>query len=205
MNAKLYFVYGPMNCGKSLFLSAKAYNFKERGISCLVLKSTLDTRDSMDVIKSRALNTETECTPIAPEDNILEFFENEFKYDFYKWVLVDEAQFLTPEQVDQLGYVVDEYNINVICYGLRTDFQTKLFPGSKRLFEIADKIEEMKSTCQCGNKASVNARIDSEGYVVNEGEQVECGAEDKYVTLCRACYNIAIDNHCKISEIPMYR
>ena len=186
--SKLYFYYGCMNCGKSLSLLSKAYGFRERGIDVLLIKSTIDTRDS-GVIRSRALSVEEQCLPISQEDNVFVKVSQALSDGpDYKWVLVDECQFLTEQQVDQLAKVVDILNINVICYGLRTDFQTKLFPGSKRLFEIADKMEEMKSTCKCGNRASVNARMDDKGRIVTEGTQVECGSEDKYVTLCRKCF-----------------
>lgn len=187
--SKLYFYYGAMNCGKSLSLLSKAYGFRERGIDVLLIKSTIDTRDS-GVICSRALSVEEPCLSISKDDNVfVKVSQALSEGPDYKWILVDECQFLTPEQVDQLAKVVDVLNISVICYGLRTDFQTHLFPGSQRLFEICDKIEEMKSTCKCGNRASINARIDSSGRIVTEGEQVSCGGEDKYVTLCRKCYN----------------
>ena len=104
------------------------------------------------------------------------------------WILIDEAQFLTTAQVDQLARVVDDYGSNVICYGLRTDFQTHLFEGSKRLFEIADSIDEIKSTCSCGRKTIVNARIDKDGNILTDGDQVEIGGNDKYVALCRNCW-----------------
>ena len=104
------------------------------------------------------------------------------------WVLVDEAQFLTKEQVDQLARVVDDYGVNVVCYGLRTDFQSHVFEGSLRLFELADTIDEIKSTCSCGRKTIINARIDSNGDVVSDGNQVEIGGDDKYVALCRRCW-----------------
>ena len=105
------------------------------------------------------------------------------------WMLVDEAQFLTPEQVDQLAKVVDDFGCNVMCFGLRTDFRTSLFPGSRRLFEIADSIEEVKSTCSCGRKTIVNARIDKDGNIITEGEQVEIGGNDRYMSLCRKCWS----------------
>ena len=196
--AKLYFKWGVMNSGKSLEILSRNYNFKERGIGTLVMKSTLDIRDS-SIIKSRALNTEERCVPITPEDDIYKTIVRyvaariEAACPEIKWVIVDEAQFLSEQQVDQLARIVDELDINVLCYGLRTDFQTKLFPGSKRLFEIADKFEEMRSTCQCGERASVNVRIDNEGKVVTEGPQVECGSEDRYITLCRKCYKKSIE------------
>ena len=196
--AKLYFKWGVMNSGKSLEILSRNYNFKEREIGTLVMKSTLDIRDS-NIIKSRALNTEEKCVPITPSDDVYKTIVRyiaariEAGLPEIKWVIVDEAQFLIEEQVDQLANIVDELDINVLCYGLRTDFQTKLFPGSKRLFEIADKFEEMRSTCRCGERASVNVRIDKDGKVVTEGPQVECGSEDKYITLCRKCYKKAID------------
>ena len=186
--AKLYFYYGAMNCGKSLSLLSKAYGFRERGIDVLLIKSTVDTRDQ-GVIHSRALNVEEPCLSITQDDDVFVKVTHALSDGpEYKWILVDECQFLTEKQVDQLSKIVDVLNINIICYGLRTDFQTKLFPGSKRLFEIADKFEEMKSTCKCGNRASVNARIDSHGNIVTTGPQVECGCEDRYVTLCRKCF-----------------
>lgn len=197
--AKLYFKWGVMNSGKSLEILSRNYNFKERGIGTLVMKSTLDIRDS-NIIKSRALNTEEKCVPITPSDDVYKTIVRyiaariEAGLPEIKWVIVDEAQFLIEEQVDQLANIVDELDINVLCYGLRTDFQTKLFPGSKRLFEIADKFEEMRSTCRCGERASVNVRIDKDGKVVTEGPQVECGSEDKYITLCRKCYKKAIED-----------
>lgn len=186
--SKLYFRYGCMNSGKSLFLLASAHNFKSRGVGCMILKSSIDTRDS-GVIKSRALSDEgTTCEIIDQDTDVFNYVRNMISPGC-KWILVDEAQFLTPEQVDDLARIVDVLDVNVICYGLRTDFRTMLFPGSKRLFEIADSFEELKATCSCGNKASINARINSEGDIVTEGEQIDCGAEDKYITLCRKCYN----------------
>lgn len=186
--AKLYFYYGAMNCGKSLSLLSKAYGFRERGIDVLLVKSTVDTRDS-GVIRSRALAVEEQCLAVSQDDNVfVKITQALSDGPDYKWILVDECQFLTERQVDELAKVVDVLSINVICYGLRTDFQTHLFPGSKRLFEVCDKIEEMKSTCKCGNRASVNARLDKNGKIVTEGAQVDCGSEDKYITLCRKCF-----------------
>ena len=117
---------------------------------------------------------------------LVEMFESEGRLQ--EWVLIDESQFLTAEQVDQLAQVVDDYGVNVMCYGLRTDFQTHLFEGSRRLFELADTIDEIKSTCTCGRKTIVNARIDRNGDVILDGEQVEIGGDDKYMAMCRRCY-----------------
>lgn len=182
--AKLYFRYGCMNSGKSMFLLATAHNFQERRIPFAVLKSSVDTRDE-GVIYSRAIG-KRKCITVTSEDN-LRAVVTELKVK-PEWVLVDEAQFLTEAQVGQLASVVDDMCINVMCYGLRTDFQTHLFEGSKRLFELADNIEELKSSCSCGRKNVINARIDPEGRILTEGRQILTGAEDAYVAVCRRCY-----------------
>lgn len=189
MSAKLYYFYGTMNCGKSMILLAKAYNFQERNIPFLIIKSRIDTRDGKDIIHSRSLG-DRECVGVDPKDNVFKVIETEMlqQQKNFKWILVDEAQFLTEKQVDELTEIVDKHNINVMCYGLRTDFKTHLFPGSKRLFEVADTIEELKSTCSCGAKNIYNARIDMYGDIVLEGKQVEVGGEDKYMSMCRKCY-----------------
>ena len=158
-------------------------------IPFLIIKSRIDTRDGKDVIHSRSLG-DRECIGIEPSDNVLNVVETEMinQHKLFKWILVDEAQFLTEKQVDELTEIVDKHGINVICYGLRTDFQTHLFPGSKRLFEVADTIEELKSTCSCGNKTIYNARFNSFGTMVTEGAQVEVGGDDRYTSICRKCY-----------------
>ena len=188
MSAKLIFYHAPMNSGKSAQLQMKAHNYDERGVSYVILKSSIDSRDSDGVIHSRPLG-DVKCTIISPKDNLFNtvstLMEERGKI---KYVLVDEAQFLTEKQVDQLTDVVDYLNINVICYGLRTDFKTRLFPGSKRLFEVADSFKEIESTCSCGEKSLYNARIDSNGDVVTEGAQVEVGGEERYMAMCRKCY-----------------
>lgn len=181
---KLIFYYGCMNAGKSMLLLAKAYNFEERGIPYVIFKSSIDTRDK-GVIHSRPLG-DKECCTITPEES---FFEKiDLANTDVKWLLVDEAQFLTEKQVDELALLVDEFDINVICYGLRTDFQTHLFPGSRRLFEIADTFEEIKSQCEDGNKNIFNARIDQNGNIVTSGEQIQVGAEDSYKSVSRKEY-----------------
>ena len=195
--AKLLFKYGCMNAGKSMLLLAQAYNFEERGIPYAIYKSSIDTRDK-GVIHSRPLG-DKECATIAPDES---FFD---KYDWYntniKWLLIDEAQFLTEDQVDQLGDIVDFCGINVICYGLRTDFKTHLFPGSRRLFEIADSFEEIKSECSDGNKNIFNARIDSSGKFVTNGKQVEVGSEDRYLSVSRKLYKTKLLNQeLKVQE-----
>ena len=196
---KLYFYYGCMGSGKSLQLLATAYNFEERKIPYVIFKSEIDTRDGVGVIHSRALGDKP-CTSISPSLNLFDLVRNVCQKDemFFnqkvKWILVDEAQFLTPEQVDQLAAIADNLNINVMCFGLRTDFQTHLFPGSMRLFEVADEITEIKSSCSCDTKTMFNARIDAEGNIVTSGDQVEVGGDDRYVALCRKCYYERIGN-----------
>lgn len=190
---KLIFNHGTMSSGKSLRLLSTAYNFQEHEIPFIIFKSEIDTRDGKDTIHSRALG-DRECVSISPENNLFHLVEklnNSLIEDGekpLKWVLVDEAQFLTEEQVDQLAAIADVMNINVICYGLRTDFRTKLFPGSKRLFEIADCFEEVKSSCFCGKKTMFNARVNSNKEIVTDGEQVEIGGDDRYISYCRKCY-----------------
>lgn len=152
----------------------------------------MDTRDGENVIHSRALG-DRECISVLPSDNIFEIVSDYYKetfqgVDLFKWILVDEAQFLTESQVEELAAIADKYGVNIICYGLRTDFQSHLFPGSKRLFEIADSVEEIKSSCYCGCKTVFNARVNANKEIVTDGEQVEIGGDDKYVSLCRKCY-----------------
>ena len=155
----------------------------------LCMKPIIDSRESDNVIRSR-IGIERKCLWIYPDTDLYELAKGLFEDALVvkDWILIDEAQFLTTEQVDQLARVVDDYGSNVICYGLRTDFQTHLFEGSKRLFEIADSIDEIKSTCSCGRKTIVNARIDKEGNIITDGDQVEIGGNDKYVALCRNCW-----------------
>jgi len=180
-NSRLFFYYGTMNCGKSLNLLIKAHNFDEKNIPILVIKPSIDTRENGAVIKSR-IGVERPCLLIDKKTNL---FNLGIKNRFCKMILVDECQFLTPNQVEQLAKIVDTIGINVICYGLRTDFKSKLFPGSKRLFELADTIEEIKSYCECGKKAIINARFNANGDMLTEGEQIVIGGEDIYKSICR--------------------
>lgn len=186
---KLYFRYGTMGSAKTAMLLTTAYNFEERKMSYLCMKPAIDTREGKSVIRSR-IGIERACHWIYPETDLYLFAKKYFKEkgEVVDWFLVDEAQFLSARQIDQLSMIVDDFGSNVICYGLRTDFQTHLFEGSKRLFEIADTIDEIKSTCTCGNKTIVNARIDSCGDIITEGEQVEIGGDDRYIAVCRKCW-----------------
>lgn len=186
---KLYFRYGTMGSAKTALLLTTAYNFEERGMAYLCFKPMTDTREQTNVIRSR-IGIERECLWIKNDTNMYETIADYIADTnvIPEWVLVDEAQFLNAEQVDQLARIVDDYGCNVMCYGLRTDFQTHLFEGSRRLFEIADSIDEIKSTCSCGRKTIVNARIDGRGNIVTEGEQVEIGGNERYVSVCRKCW-----------------
>ncbi len=183
-----------MNSSKSTMLLTKAYSFQERNIPFIYIKPKVDTRNGVNTISSR-IGISRPCTPVSTDTNIFDYIQNAVELasvtggDKFEWVLVDEAQFLTSVQVEQLAAIVDELDINVMCYGLRTDFQTKLFEGSKRLLELADNIEELKISCECGRKAIVNTRIDKNGEIVLDGEQIEIGGNDRYISLCRRCYH----------------
>lgn len=186
---KLYFRYGTMGSAKTAMLLTTAYNFEERHMDYMCLKPVIDTRESINVIRSR-IGIERECRWIYANTNLYEMARELYRSQgrIVDWYLIDEAQFLTEQQVDQLSRIVDDLGSNVVCYGLRTDFQSHLFEGSRRLFEIADTIDEIKSTCNCGHKTIVNARIDSEGNIVSEGAQVEIGGNERYVAVCRKCW-----------------
>ncbi len=186
---KLYFRYGTMGSAKTALLLTTAYNFEERGMTYSCMKPIVDTREKDNVIRSR-IGIERKCTWIYHDTDIYQMAQEMFERTMtvIDWFLVDEAQFLTAEQVDQLARIVDDYGSNVICYGLRTDFQTHLFEGSRRLFEIADTIDEIKSTCTCGRKTIVNARIDANGDFITEGAQVEIGGDERYIAVCRKCW-----------------
>lgn len=178
-----------MNSGKSMYLLAKSHNFDERGIGHVLLKPSIDTRDE-GVIHSRSL-PEKKCLILGedemPIDKIMPYLMSSAKR--LEWVLIDESQFLTEAQVNNLIELVDSnYGVSVICYGLRTDSMTHLFEGSKRLFEVADTIEEIKSTCNCGRKTIFNARLDSDGDIDLGGDQISVGGEEKYLSMCRKCY-----------------
>lgn len=189
--SKFYFKFSPMEAGKSAMLLIEAYNFEKRNINILCMKPSIDNRESIDKISSR-IGIEKECFVIYPNydiytivKKIISLNENNNKL---QWILVDESQFLTSEQVEQFRAIVDDFNINVMCYGLRTDFQTHLFEGSKRLFELADDIDELKISCSCGRKAIFNARFNENGELVANGEQILIGGEDKYKPICSKCY-----------------
>ena len=182
--AKLYFEYGAMGSSKTANALITKFNYEERGMKVWLLKPAMDDRDGKDIIKSR-IGLACRCFVVTPETNIVNEYE---KLSGYDAVIVDEAQFLTPKQIDELRYIVDNMNVPVLCFGLRTDFLTHVFPGSLRLLEIADSISEIKTICRCGSKATVNARIDEQGNVITDGEQVLIGGNDSYEAMCYSCY-----------------
>lgn len=198
--AKLYFKYGAMGSSKTAQALITKFNYEEKGMRVLLLKPAVDIRDGKTIVKSR----------IGLQSEALVFQKNENLYDKIRYndiarypdaVIIDEAQFLTRKQVEQLRDAVDKENISVLCFGLRTDFQLKLFEGSKALFELAENISEIKSVCSCGNKASVNARIDRDGKVITDGKQVEIGGNDKYVSMCYKCYNAKLASNRQKSNV----
>ena len=182
--AKLYFKYGAMGSSKTAQALITKFNYEERGMSVWLIKPATDDRDGAKIIRSR-IGLTAEADVIAPGDDVKERFHAVGSRDV---IIADECQFLTPRQIEELRDLVDEENIPVLCFGLRTDFQTKQFPGSARLFELADSITEIKTICECGSKATVNARIDADGRVVTEGEQVLLGGNDSYIAMCHACW-----------------
>lgn len=181
--AQLYFSYAAMNSGKTASLLTAAHNYKERGMGVLLLKPAIDNRESSHSISSR-IGISQEANAVTPDMDL---------YEFYRWaesqkdihcVFVDEAQFLEPTQIKQLARIVDNYNVPVMCYGLRTDFQGKLFPGAAELLATADKLVELKGVCHCGRKATMTARVHN-GIAIKDGVQVSIGGNDSYVSLCR--------------------
>ena len=187
--AKLYFRYGVMGSSKSAQALITKFNYEEQGMRVWLIKPAADTRYGMDVVRSR-IGLEQPADVITEEMNLFEIFRDREK-EFNDVIIADEAQFLTPEQIEQLRDIVDNYNVPVFCFGLRTDFRTKMFPGSARLFELADSVSELKTVCTCGGKAMVNARIDGEGNVITEGAQIMLGGNESYRPMCYKCWKKA--------------
>ena len=182
--AKLYFKYGAMGSSKSAQALITKFNYEELGMSVWLIKPSIDTRDGADVIRSR-IGLEAKAQVITPEQNIEEAYHAAGKHDV---IIADEAQFFTPEQIDQLRELVDLENLPVLCFGLRTDFLTHFFPDARRLMELADSLTEIKTVCACGRKATVNARIDETGRIITQGDQVMLGGNDSYVAMCHQCW-----------------
>ena len=182
--AKLYFKYGAMGSSKSAQALITRFNYEELGMSVWLIKPGTDTRDGVDVIKSR-IGLSAKAQVIAPEEDIIAAYRKVGKHDV---IIADEAQFFTPEQIDGLRTLVDEEDLPVLCFGLRTDFLTHFFPGSQRLMELADSLTEIKTVCACGRKATVNARIDEQGRITTQGDQVLLGGNDRYIAMCHKCW-----------------
>lgn len=185
--AKLYFKYGAMGSSKTANALITKFNYEERGMRVWLIKPALDDRDGADIIRSRIGLEEHAYIARSETDLYAEFS----KLEGYHAIIADECQFFTSAQIDQLRRIVDELEIPVLCFGLRTDFLTRLFEGSRRLFEVADSITEIKTICSCGSKAIVNARIDGEGNVITSGGQILIGGNDSYVAMCHSCWKKA--------------
>jgi thymidine kinase len=186
--AKLYFKYGAMGSSKTANALITKFNYEERGMKVWLIKPALDIRDGADVVRSR-IGLEARANAITPDVDVFEEFK---KAGDFHVVIADECQFFTAKQIDGLRKIVDELDIPVLCFGLRTDFLTHTFEGSHRLFEIADSISEIKTVCECGSKAIVNARIDEGGKIVTEGGQILLGGNDSYIAMCHKCWKKAI-------------
>jgi thymidine kinase len=182
--AKLYFYYAAMNAGKSTTLLQADFNYRERGMQTMLWTANLDHRQGAGIIGSR-IGLETEANRYSDDTNLFDAVVRELIRRKLDCVLVDEAQFLTRDQVLQLCRITDELKIPVLCYGLRTDFQANLFPGSAALLALADSLTELKAVCECGRKATMNLRVDADGHAVVAGAQTEIGGNDRYIALCR--------------------
>ncbi len=182
--AKLYFKYGAMGSSKSAQALITKFNYEELGMTVWLIKPSVDTRDGADLVRSR-IGLSCTAEVITPEQSILEAYAAAGRHDV---IIADEAQFFTPEQIDELRQLVDEEDLPVLCFGLRTDFLTHFFPGAQRLMELSDSLTEIKTVCACGRKATVNARIDAEGRIITQGDQVFLGGNDSYVAMCHQCW-----------------
>lgn len=189
--AKVYFYYAAMNAGKSTVLLQASYNYRERGMRTLMFIPAIDTRGGGGRIESR-IGLHADAIALDERDNLLEKVRAEHAAQPVACVLIDEVQFLTPAHIWQATDVADTLNIPVLCYGLRTDFLAKLFPGSGALLALADELVELKTICHCGRKATMNLRVGPDGHVVKEGAQIEIGGNDRYIAMCRRHYKAAL-------------
>ena len=186
--AKLYFKYGAMGSSKSAQALITKFNYEELGMLVWLIKPSIDTRDGADIIRSR-IGLQCSARVITPEEDVKAAYHAAGRHDV---IIADEAQFFTTEQIDQLRDLVDEEDLPVLCFGLRTDFLTHFFPGAQRLMELADSLTEIKTVCACGRKATVNARIDGAGRIVTAGSQVMLGGNDSYMAMCHKCWKTRI-------------
>ena len=183
--AKLYFNYSAMNAGKSTILLQASHNYIERGMDTMLLTARLDNREGRSGVIASRIGIQADAEKFSPEDDLKSMVAVRNAASSINCVLVDEAQFLSKEQVWQLSSVADDLGIPVMCYGLRTDFQGELFPGSAALLALADDLREIRTICWCGKKAIMVVRVDGDGNAIDEGAQVEIGGNDKYISLCR--------------------
>lgn len=190
--AKLYFYYSAMNAGKSTVLLQSAYNYKERGMDTLLFTPLIDNRAGHAVISSR-IGLKADAIAFDKHFDLYRYTQSALQQNpNIKCVLIDESQFLEKEQVLQLTRIVDELNLPVLAYGLRSDFRGEAFVGSLYLLILADNLVEIKTICHCGKKAIMNARLDAYGKIVKEGEQVQIGGNEAYVSLCRKHFKEAL-------------
>lgn len=182
--AKLYFYYSAMNAGKSTTLLQSSYNYRERGMNTLILAPEIDDRFRIGKVTSR-IGLESEATTFSTADNLLVLVKAALGQDSIHCILIDEAQFLTRLQVRQLSDICDTLDVPVMAYGLRTDFQGNLFEGSEALLAWADSLVEIKTICHCGRKATMVLRIDGDGKAIKDGQQVQIGGNDRYLSVCR--------------------
>ena len=183
--AKLYFSYSAMNAGKSAILLQSAYNYHERGMKTLLLKPEVDTRDPLSNHIVSRIGIKAQAEVFSTNTNLEEFIKQYYNKTKVDCILLDESQFLTPDQVWQLASISDDFGIPVMCYGLRTDFKGNLFPGSATMLAIADDVREIRTLCWCGRKATMTMRFDAEGKAITDGNQVDVGGNEKYISLCR--------------------
>ncbi|MFM1851849.1 MAG: Thymidine kinase [Verrucomicrobiota bacterium] len=189
--AKVYFYYSAMNAGKSTVLIQTSYNYHERGMRTLVFAPAIDDRAGVGKVRSR-IGLEAAAEVLGSTDDLFARVEAEHANDPVACVLIDEVQFLSPAQVDQATDIADRLEIPVLCYGLRTDFQGRLFPGSAALLAVADDLIELKTMCHCGRKATMNLRVAPDGKGLREGAQIEIGGNERYVPMCRRHYKEAL-------------
>jgi|TARA_B110000116_G_scaffold120782_1_gene104743 thymidine kinase len=190
--AKLYFYYSSMNAGKSTALLQASYNYRERGMNTIVLAPSLDDRYGQGMVTSR-IGLQSEAVSIRPDEDLFATVSSLMSEKPLHCVLIDEAQFLSKQQVLQIGRISDHLDIPVLAYGLRTDFQGEPFEGSKYLLAIADNLKEIKAICHCGSKATMVIRQDPDGNIITSGESVEIGGNDRYVSMCRKHFYEAFD------------
>ena len=199
--AKLYFNYSTMNAGKSTSLLQASHNYRERGMQTYLMTAKMDTRAGKGKIASR-IGIEENSDTFSPQEDLFEKIKNKLKKEDISCIFLDEAQFLTKDQVWALARAVDDLGVPIMCYGLRVDFMGELFPGSAALLALADEMREIRTICHCGKKATMVVRLDSTGKAMTAGDQVQIGGNETYLSLCRKHYREAIQDNT-ISELPM--